>query len=238
MLKFTREKLLARSVLVCAASMLSSVGCKTAANDNTGGGAGGMVSSFPTGMGVSSQLPTNNGTGTGGAGSTIVTGSAGTAAGTGGVPAGTGGVTGAGGMTMGTGGMGTGGMTTGAGGTGTAGMGTAGMGTAGMGTAGMGTAGMGASDPCTMMAVAKNVPMACASCACSMKMTETNACSADANCWALIACIRDMCMGNSMDTTCILSNCSSSVGGATPAMAIGPTLTGPCMAQCQSSSGH
>jgi len=236
MLKFTSEKLLARSVLVCAASMLISVGCKTAANDNTGGGAGGMVSSFPTGTGVSSQLPTNNGTGTGGAGSTIVTGSTGGApapAGTGGFMGGTGGVTGGGMTTPGTGIAGTG-----AAGMGTAGMGTAGMGTAGMGTAGMGMAGSGASDPCTMMAVAKNVPMACASCACSMKMTETNACSADANCWALIACIRDMCMGNSMDTTCILSNCSSSVGGATPAMGIGPTLTGPCMAQCQSSSGH
>ncbi|MFI5307486.1 MAG: hypothetical protein ACHQ53_09050 [Polyangiales bacterium] len=234
MTKLASARFLARSVLVCAGLVVGSVGCKTAQNNNTGG-AGGTLSSFPTGTGTSSQLPA---TGSGGGSSIVSGGSGGVAAGTGGVAAGTGGVAaGTGGVAAGTGGVGTGGVGTGGvgtGGVGTGGMGTGGMGTGGMGTAG-GSAGMGATDPCTMGAVAKMVPMACAACACMNKPTEAMACSADAMCWALIACIRDMCMGDSTNTSCILSSCSASVGSATPAMGIGPTLTGACMTQCAAS---
>jgi hypothetical protein len=187
MTKFSSERFLAWSVLVCAGLAVGSVGCKAAPNNNNTGGAGGMLSSFPTGNGMSSQLPT---TGSGGGSSIVSSGSGGVAAGTGGVAAGTAGVAaGTGGVAAGTGGVGTGGV-------GTGGVGTGGMGTGGMGTGGMGAAGSSGGTPCDM-------------CVNSMCSTKSTAVKGDTKAAAMFTCAQTkMCS----DTCCLCGAKCDSLG--------------------------
>ena len=68
---------------------------------------------------------------------------------------------------------------------------------------------------------------ACVQCVCTEDAMAHTKC--DAMCWALIACIGSMCMGDAMDTACIISMCADSLGGADMATAFGPIID-PCVA--------
>jgi hypothetical protein len=79
------------------------------------------------------------------------------------------------------------------------------------------------------------VPEACLACACGVSeecRTAVVACRED--CWGLIQCIGMSCPDTS-DTNCIVMNCASFLGGATPAMATGPCVT-TCIDSCRSGS--
>ena len=74
----------------------------------------------------------------------------------------------------------------------------------------------------------------CVSCLCRAAPSEALAC--DVSCWELLACMVESCPdlvpGSSEQTQCAVENCQESLGGAMPAMALGPVLRGACTALC------
>jgi hypothetical protein len=75
----------------------------------------------------------------------------------------------------------------------------------------------------------------CRQCVCAMDdACRTAVVACDAACWSLIACVGAMCP-DTTDTMCIVSNCSSFLGGATLATPAGKCVA-PCASACKGGS--
>jgi hypothetical protein len=91
---------------------------------------------------------------------------------------------------------------------------------------------------CTTKTYAQ-LPAVCKACICSFsdacRDTLTNMTVCDATCWGLLSCIATKCptYPMTMDTGCLVANCSASLGGATGAGMIAPCVRA-CPTECRS----
>lgn len=98
-------------------------------------------------------------------------------------------------------------------------------------------------DPAVKECTTKAYPetsAACKACICGVsdecRTTRTAESVCDATCWGFLACLAAKCptfRSGDTDTSCLVNNCSSTLGGATGAGLIAPCIT-PCREQCRS----